>query len=124
MNEPELEVCWRGDSWREAPQPIPAPPSPPRVWTDRIARTRRSQAGHAQRRRDARALVYACVDSCFCSVNAVMHRTDLSDRTVRRVLMQGVEIGDLERIEQGRVGYAGGYPTYLYRRVQRESVAA
>lgn len=119
MSEQEFYVCWRGDSWRDAPQPVQAQPVT-RVYrttmTGRIAR--RSQVGHYQKRHVAKELVYACVDACFASVNAVMDRTDLSDRTVRRILMQGVEIGDLERVEQGRIGYAGGYPTYLYRRVR------
>ena len=125
MSEPQYEVCWRGDSWRDTPQPVQAQPVT-RVYrttmTGRIAR--RSQVGHYQKRHVAKELVYACVDSVFCSVTAVMDRTDLSDRTVRRILMQGVEIGALERVEQGRIGYTGGYPTYLYRRVKAEQVAA
>lgn len=118
MSEPEYIVCWRGDSWREVPQPVMA------ATTTTQKAKRPTQAGQVQARYTARELVYACVDSCFASVNAVKARTGLSDRTVRRLLMEGAEMGTLERIEQGRVGYKGGYPTFLYRRVRRDQVAA
>lgn len=116
MSDQEFEVCWSGASWRQYPAPVLAASVEPR--------TRKTQAGAAMVRYSSRELVYACVDSVFCSVNAVKARTGLSDRTVRRILMEGAEDGTLDRIDQGRVGYTGGFPTFLYRKRQAQGVKA
>jgi len=109
MSEMELVTVWSGDSWRQYPQPVVAEPSSAKGG-------RESQAGAALARYSAREMVYACVDTCFHSVNGVRARTGLSDRRVRFVLMTGAMDGTLERIEQAPAR-PGLRPTYLYRRV-------
>jgi len=117
MSEQEYEICWSGASWRDYPQPVVAEPSSAKGG-------RESQAGAALARYSAREMVYACVDTCFHSVNGVRARTGLSDRRVRFVLMTGAMDGTLERITQAPAR-PGLRPTYLYRRVttRREQAA-
>ena len=115
--EPQYEVCWSGAHWRTYPAPVLVTPREERI------RPRASQAGAAFERHRSRDLVYACVDTAYGSVESVMARTGLSDRTVRTVLRNGVDDGTLERIAQARV-QPGGCPKYLYRRRQAQDVSA
>jgi len=121
----ELEVCWSGNSWRQYPQPEIAPPTYyGKLECDGTRVVRASQAGAAEARWTARELVYAVLSNGgWHSVKGVCHRTGLSDRRVRSVLMHGALDGKLERMD-GQPARVGLRPIFLYRRRPTTEVAA
>jgi len=105
-----LEVVWSGSTWRMFDIPVGTLPDV-------------TLAGKESKMRgEIHDALCAVVNDSYQSVAAIQERAGVSEVSARKFVARMVRRGVLETIS--RPNPRGGCPVKLYRRVQRERVAA